>query len=355
MRRSWPPSQRKHWWSAWPWLAVFVITGSTITSSLPFGGEDIICSTNSVRVVDDQPKIWPWQEYVTSNTTTPHLQINTTGRQLAPGLIFFTPNGPSVKEAAPLIMTDEGDLIWAGPPSKSSNLRVQTLFNKSVITYWQDTGTNDPLPAHGYGKVVILDASYKQIFTVCPQLNLTGASSPCQADLHESFITPDNTMLVTAYNITTTDLRSVGGPENGYVLEPLAVEIDIASGEILFVWSPLDHVPINATRWPLLATGHSKSSPFDWFHMNSIQASEGYYLINSRHTWTAYLVDRSGKIIWQIDGRNGGDFGSIPTGGNFVSSSPHDLSSAKKSANSFFAIDSLGNTMRVLLDVHLQR
>jgi hypothetical protein len=218
-------------------------------------------------------------------------------------------------------MTDAGDLVWGGPLSKSSNLRVQTLFDKPVITYWQDTGTNDPLPAHGYGKVIILDTSYKQINTVCPQLNLTGASSFCNADLHESFITSDNTMLITAYNITTADLRNVGGPENGYVLESLAVEVDITTGEILFMWSPLAHVPINTTHWPLLKSGYSKSNPFDWFHMNSIQAFEGHYLINSRHTWTVYLVDRSGKIVWQIDGQNGGDFGSIPAGGNFVSPS----------------------------------
>lgn len=324
---------RKHWWSARPWLALCLIT---ITTPVPVIGDDIICSANSVRVVDDHPKIWPWQEYATLNSTPPHLQINTTGEPLAPGLILLTPIGPSVKEDAPIIMTDSGDLVWGGPPCKSSNLRVQTLFDQPVITYWQDTGTNVTLPAHGFGKVVILDTSYQQIYTVCPQLNLTGASSVCQADFHESFITSDNTILVTAYNITTADLRSVGGPENGYVIEPLAVEVDIATGKILFTWSPLDHVPINTTHWPLLKTGYSESQPFDWFHMNSIQAFEGYFLINSRHTWTSYLVDRSGKIIWQIDGQNGGDFGSIPAGGNFVSPSLYEFYQQEKYANNNF-------------------
>ncbi len=312
---------RKHWWNAKPWLALCLVTLSTITAPLPFTGEGIICSANSVSVIDDRPKIWPWQEYTTLNTTPPHLQINATGQPLSSGLILFTPGGPSVKEAAPFIMTDTSDLVWGGPPSNATNLRMQTLFDKPVLTYWEETGKNAQLPAHGNGKVVILDTSYKQIYTICPQLNLTGASSPCYADLHESFITPDNTMLITAYNITTADLSSVGGPENGYVLESLAVEVDIATGEILFMWSPLDHVPINTTHMPLLKSGHNESLPFDWFHMNSIQAFEGHFLINSRHTWTAYLVDRSGNIIWQIDGRNGGDFGSIPAGGNFVSHS----------------------------------
>src|SRR5262245_56873583 len=140
---------RKHWWSSWHRFVVYFITASTITTSLPFDGEGIICSINSVRIVDDHPKIWPWQEYATLNTTPPYLEINATGQPLAPGLILFTPNGHSVNEAAPFIMTDASDLVWGGPSSKATNLQVQTLFNKSVITYWQNTGANDTLPAHG--------------------------------------------------------------------------------------------------------------------------------------------------------------------------------------------------------------
>ena len=328
----------RYWLGAGLKSAVSLIAMSVVATARHFDGDDnVICSTNSVMILSDQPTTWPWQEYASFTATPPNLQINTTGEPLSPGLIFFTPNGNSVKEGAPYIMTDGSDLVWAGPPtSDASNLRAQTLFGEPVLSYWQSTQTGpvNPLLGYGYGEVIILDASYTQIYNVCLQLNITSTSSPCDADLHESLITPYNTLLVTAYNVTTADLTSVGGPENGFVIDSLAVEIDIATGEIVFIWSPLEHVPINATHWPLQGAGSVESNPFDWFHMNSIQLVDGYYLISSRNTWTIYLVDRLGDIIWQINGEDGGDFGSLPAGASFVSLTQYGFLSRWKHADS---------------------
>ena len=121
------------------------------------------------------------------------------------------------------------------------------------------------------------------------------------------------------YNTTTADLTSVGGPKNGWVLDPLVVEVNLTNNEPVFIWSPLAHVPINTTHSPLRGTGHNSSSPYDWFHTNSIQSFEGHYLINSRGTWTSYYVNKDGAIEWQINGAGGGSFGSLPEGAQFVS------------------------------------
>lgn len=86
------------------------------------------------------------------------------------------------------------------------------------------------------------------------------------------------------------------------------------------MWSPLAHVPINTTHSKLMSgQGSNSSDPFDWFHTNSIQSFEGNYLINSRNTWTSYYVNRNGSIEWTINGVDGGDFGSLPKDGQFVS------------------------------------
>ena len=122
------------------------------------------------------------------------------------------------------------------------------------------------------------------------------------------------------YNLTTTDLTSVGGPQVGWVLDTLAVEVNLTTNEPLFIWSPLAHVPVNESHVPLGSFGSNSSMPYDWFHINSIQSHDGKYLINSRNTWTSYYVNQTGDIEWRIDGKDGGDFGSLPDSVQFVSS-----------------------------------
>lgn len=153
-------------------------------------------------------------------------------------------------------MDDSGELIWQGPSlSAVSNFRVQTLYGEPVLSYWSGEGTAgaESIVGHGYGEVKILDTNYNEIAIVCPndiEFQLPpGVKSNCFADLHESYITPNNTLLVTMYNTTTADLTSVGGPENGYILNPLAAEIDIATSEVIWTWSALQHVNLTQTSF----------------------------------------------------------------------------------------------------------
>jgi hypothetical protein len=130
-------------------------------------------------------------------------------------------------------------------------------------------------------------------------------------------------MLITAYNTTPHDLSSIGGPTNGWLLDSLALEVDIVTGKVLFSWSPLAHLPLNRTLFPLSgAAGTSQSTPFDAFHVNSIQLVGNNYLINIRNVWATFLVSPTGKIIWEINGLDGGDFGALPEGGTFVHTYP---------------------------------
>ena len=288
----------------------------------------IVCSVDSsqVSINASNSDVWPWQTYKSSNATPPALLINSTGEALYDGLLIFaTENGlvPATKEQAPFIMTDQGDLVWSGPEEVTYNMRVQTLHDEAVITFWSGRGTAGAaeVAGHGYGQVVVMDTSYNIIHQVCPQLNLTlppGTSGKCNADVHESYITPRNTMLVTAYNITSVDLTTVGGPKDGWVLDILAVEVNITSGDILFTWSALDHVPINGSHYRLAGAGTNTSNPWDFFHINAIQPVGENYLINSRNFWSTYLVNPNGDILWEIKGDTGGDFGSLPEGGHFV-------------------------------------
>ena len=126
-------------------------------------------------------------------------------------------------------------------------------------------------------------------------------------------------MMITVYNTTPADLTSVGGPKNGWLTNSLAVEVDIETSEPIFVWNPAEHVPLIASHNPLQGSGTNSSDPYDWFHMNAIQAVSGGYLVNSRQTWSSYFVNKQGEIEWELNGELGGTFGSLPNGYNFVS------------------------------------
>ncbi|KAI1620310.1 ASST-domain-containing protein [Exophiala viscosa] len=124
-------------------------------------------------------------------------------------------------------------------------------------------------------------------------------------------------MLITAYNTTPADLTSVGGPKNGWVLDSIAAEVNITTGEVLFTWSPLAHLKVNQSHYPLSGAGLNQSNPYDFFHINAIELVGENYLINSRHFWSTFLVNPKGEILWEINGETGGDFGTLPEGGTF--------------------------------------
>lgn len=290
-----------------------------------------LCSANSFQIANNGTgsTIWPWRSYKSSNATPPVLEVNTTGDPLTPGLLFFTlsygSRTPGAKEQSPIIMTDDGDLVWNGPVQDNADLRVQKFNDEPVLVYWSGQGTAGTSLAvgHGYGEVLVLDTSYQGIHTVCPRLDITlppDATARCAVDVHEALITSRDTMLLTAYNTTPLDLSGIGGPRDGWALDSLVFEVNMTTGEVLFEWSPLSHLPLNSTRFPLNDAGTNASDPFDPFHVNSAQVVDGGYLINSRHTWSTYLVDDQGSIAWEINGFDGGDFGELPEGASFVCS-----------------------------------
>lgn len=171
---------------------------------------------------------------------------------------------------------------------------------------------------HGYGNVTLLDTSYKVKNVLCPHFGLNtagGGNFSCEADLHESYITDRNTILVTAYNATTADLSAVNGSANGWIFDCQFYELDI-NGKVLFKWSSQQHVPVTESRLPIGTSG-TTINPYDYFHINSVVNIGDYYLVNSRHCWTVFLIDKLGNIVWRFAGDTGGDFGPLPSNGTF--------------------------------------
>ena len=229
----------------------------------------------------------------------PPITILQDSGSLAPGFIFVGPQGISAGPnpvEGPEIIDNLGRPVWflQTPGKMATDFRVQTYKGNQVLTWAQGVGSGDTNP--GDTTDYIMDSSYTVIATV-------QAGNGYDADIHEFQLTPQNTALITIYNVVPTDLSSVGGPVNGSVLEGVVQEIDVASGNVLFEWHSLPHVPVTESHYP-----YSPSVPgaYDYFHINSAKLdTDGNLLISSRHTWTVYKVNRStGAVMWRLGGKS---------------------------------------------------
>ncbi|MBA2714893.1 MAG: arylsulfotransferase family protein [Rubrobacteraceae bacterium] len=228
----------------------------------------------------------------------PAIRVGVSSRDATPGYIFVSPKkGPGERaptQDAPLIIDGRGEPVWFHPlldaEADAFNFRVQTYKGESVLTWWVGHHTG-----YGQGEYIIADHHYREVKRVRAGNGLIG-------DHHEFLITPQDTALITVYSKVKMDLTGVGGPVDGVVLDGIAQEVDIESGEVIFEWHSLDHVDLDESYYrppPDLKTS------FDYFHINSIDPyPDGYLTISARRTSTVYKVDRkTGEVVWRLGGK----------------------------------------------------
>jgi hypothetical protein len=245
-----------------------------------------------------------------SDLRPPALSVEVAGSPAGVPPYVFLANkayeGAPVGQPGLMITERDGEMVWFQPASAHQVLdfNVQSYRGKPVLTWWGGVvgGT------FGSGDCYIADSSYSVIATV-------KAGNGLAADLHEFNLTDQGTALITAYRKRNADLSAVGGQANGAVWSGVVQEIDIATGDVVFQWDSLDHVPVTETRQSL--AGGTAAQPFDYFHINSVDvASDGDLLVSSRNTWTVYKIGRhDGAIAWRLGGKNS-DF-TIGSGAQF--------------------------------------
>ncbi|HET7127779.1 MAG TPA: arylsulfotransferase family protein [Gaiellaceae bacterium] len=234
----------------------------------------------------------------------PILRIDDPAKGTAAGYVMFAQKGGKDRPSGVVIADDKGRIVWYHEVPKgleATDFRAQTYRGKPVLTWWQGIISKAGI---GRGSYVVYDASYEQIATFKAAHGLDG-------DLHEFQLTPRGTAYISVYHEVPVDLRSVGGPKNGYAEDSVVQEIDIKTGKVVFEWRSLDHVPltesIQANREP--AHHATKKRPLDYFHINSIaDGPRGTILISGRNTSALYLLRRDGSIVWRLGGKRS-DFG----------------------------------------------
>nr|GAT57962.1 predicted protein [Mycena chlorophos] len=237
-------------------------------------------------------------------------------------LFLVSPSGTAIEQPAPVIYDSTGQLVWADTSIGNSNdLNLQTYAGKPVLTMWVGSGNPGAGPEVGHGTAQLYDETYSFV------ANVSAVNGAGGTDFHEfQIVKPENTSaIVTAYNPIPADLSSIGGPVQGWYLNAMFQEIDIASGDVLFNWTSFDHIPLSESMLTLAEStnGTSADTAFDAVHINSIdkvrsiprrvsvpeyrplQDTDGHYLVSGRHTWTLYKVNATdGNVIWRLGGNN---------------------------------------------------
>jgi hypothetical protein len=231
----------------------------------------------------------------------PVLAVTANSPLSAPGDIFTAPDagrGPS----GPTIFDHDGNLVWfdslpAGV--ESTNLQVQQYDGRPVLTWWQGY---IPPQGFGEGEEMIYNSAYRQIGRV-------HAGNGFKADLHDFHLTGGGTALLSVFDPIRCNLSAEGGPSGGAITDGIFQEVDLRTGLVRREWDSLDHVGLGDSY--SRATDTNTESPFDYFHLNSIDQQGGSptsiggtTLLSARNTWALYELNTlTGQVIARIGGK----------------------------------------------------
>lgn len=216
----------------------------------------------------------------------------------SPGLIFVSPAHNRYGQQGPMILDNDGDLVWFKPLSDHAtkqmrpfNFRVQDYRGQKVLTWFEGVVVS----GHGQGRYAIADSSYRILHWV-------DAGNGYQGDLHEFLITDRGTALFTCFADEHADLSGVGGSPHGSYLNCVVQEVDIASGRVLFQWRADRHMNFAESYASVPSNGQILWDPY---HVNSIGvAPDGNLIVSCRNAWSVLKVERtSGRILWRLGGK----------------------------------------------------
>jgi hypothetical protein len=224
----------------------------------------------------------------------PVLSVTSADQDPAAGDVLMT-SGPGPGQAGPLIYTPQGRVVWFGALAAGENaldLNMQSYEGQNDLTWWQG---HVVALGFGQGEDIVMDPNYQQVARV-------RAGNGYQADLHDFQIAPGDLAYLTAYDPIRCDLTSVGGARNGVLIDTVVQQIDMKTGLVRWEWHSLDHAAPAESHAPV----PTNATPWDAFHVNSIDAQPGGdLLISARSTWAAYQLDgHSGEILWRLGGTN---------------------------------------------------
>ncbi|EXJ94425.1 hypothetical protein A1O1_02820 [Capronia coronata CBS 617.96] len=236
----------------------------------------------------------------------PVLEIDILKEGVTPGYIFVSPH--HIPRSGAAIYDNNGQLIW----TSLSSMLGGSMHTFSVCKYkgsdhlcffrgdsWATYYAGD---AHIYSNELV------------PVATIKAQNGRPAIDMHECNLVEDGrSMIVDIYQVERYDLTPYGLTSGeGWIRDGLFQKIDVATGELLFEWSALDHISPSESYVGLgtnigatAGTGFDAVSAWDWIHLNAVdETPEGDYIVSCRHTQAIYKVSgKDGQILWRLGGK----------------------------------------------------
>jgi hypothetical protein len=222
----------------------------------------------------------------------PVLNVTVADHDPAAGDVLTT-NGPGPGQYGPLIYTPQGQLVWFDKlPSgeTAEDLNEQTYEGQRDLTWWRGRVLS---LGFGQGEDIVMSSRYQIVARV-------RGGNGLKADLHDFQLAPHDIAYITAFNPIRCDLSAVKGARDGTITDAAVQEIDMKTGLVRWEWHSLDHVAAEESE----TEASTDSTPWDWFHLNSIDLeSDGNIFISARSTWAGYQLEGgSGRVLWRLGG-----------------------------------------------------
>ncbi|KAI0432918.1 Arylsulfotransferase-domain-containing protein [Xylaria sp. FL1042] len=249
----------------------------------------------------------PHQYYYSADVTSPLLLVNhwDSSQTENSSYIFLTLKvpGDSVTAGPAIYRADDLSLVYSEPSWASAHDAHIGQFNgNDYLVFIEQGGIGGPSM-----NCLLYDSTYTLAYNI-------SSHRPADAviGLHECQLTTAGSAVVILKELIPFNLTSVGGPEDGKVLDNIVQEIDIESNELLWMWRASEHYEL----WESYMDYKGGPGAYDYIHMNSAERTlEGNFLISARHTHSIKFIDReSGNINWTLGGKKN-DFIDI-SGGN---------------------------------------
>lgn len=232
----------------------------------------------------------------------PRLFVNISENEVTPGYIFMAPYQSFQNSAA--IYDSDGTLIWYGFGVTGSgnvhDFRLCSYNSTDHLCFF----SGEQYLGYARGQATIMDTSLRTVRTV------TAMNALSALDQHEFNVVGDSALTtiytprrfdMSAYNITSGE---------GWIQDSVFQDVNLTTGELSFEWSAIEHVALSESyvvpnQTEVAGTGFSAVSPWDYFHMNSVDKNQdGDYLISARHVNTLYKINgQSGEITWRCGGK----------------------------------------------------
>lgn len=241
----------------------------------------------------DEPQVPPegdtppeWTTYKSFPLLVPKADINISKPGASDGGVFLAP-----RTNGPMIVDNTGELIYYRPGLRVTDFRAQRYRGKPVLTWWRRAQVGDYVES----SYAIANSSYKVI-------KRFEAGNGYTSDPHEFTMASPTTAFVNSFRNVVMDLSAYGGLKRTPVMDNVAQEIDLRTGQVIWEWHSLGNIRVPETYMPI---PRKITRPFDYFHLNSIERDkDGNMLISARHTSTLYKVNRlTGKVMWRMGGK----------------------------------------------------